>query len=174
MKLKLASVLATAAMACAGAAQAAPVTLAQSIEMKNPDTFIYNIATFGDTAPLSTFYQLIVDATWTKPTKFTTFLAEPVGSSASYKLWNDTNLTAGASDTGSLVTSWTQADVVSNNKIPFFTAILNPGQYVLQVDTFAGQGSISTNIAAVPLPGALWLFGTALVAFLGISRRRKL
>jgi hypothetical protein len=26
----------------------------------------------------------------------------------------------------------------------------------------------------VPLPGAMWLFGSALLAFLGVSARRKL
>jgi hypothetical protein len=34
--------------------------------------------------------------------------------------------------------------------------------------------NISTNIAAVPLPGAVWLFGSGLLAFLGVSSRRKL
>jgi hypothetical protein len=34
--------------------------------------------------------------------------------------------------------------------------------------------NISTNIAAVPLPGAVWLFGSGLLAFLGVASRRKL
>lgn len=41
---------------------------------------------------------------------------------------------------------------------------------------FAGPGIMSSDLqnAVVPLPAAVWLFGTALIGFVGISRRRKL
>jgi PEP-CTERM motif len=61
--------------------------------------------------------------------------------------------------------------------IPFFTFLMTTGQYVLQINTLPGEMNISTNINAVssvPLPGALWLFGSALVGFLGFTNRRKL
>ena len=45
---------------------------------------------------------------------------------------------------------------------------------LLQINTLPGQMNISTNIAAVPLPGALWLFGSAVLGFLGFTSRRKL
>jgi len=43
---------------------------------------------------------------------------------------------------------------------------------------WVGQGSISHvalygNVAVVPVPAAFWLFGTALIGFIGFSRRTK-
>jgi hypothetical protein len=176
MKSPLATFLATVAIAGAGTVQAAPVTIEQSMTLTNPSGgLVYSIATAGEAdVPTTSYYQLIVDASWDEPTKFTTFSTEPVGSTASYSLWKDTNALLHASDTGSLLTSWSQTDIAANNTLPFFSYMMAAGQYVLGITTLAGQHSISTNISAVPLPGAVWLFGTALAAFLGISRRRKL
>jgi hypothetical protein len=39
--------------------------------------------------------------------------------------------------------------------------------------SFANQGLEVQPIPAVPVPAAVWLFGTALVGFIGVSRRRK-
>jgi hypothetical protein len=97
-----------------------------------------------------------------------------VGTSASYSLYTDANGAALAGNTGALLTSWSQTDVPGNNLVPFFTYLLTAGQYVLQINTLPGQMNISTNIAAVPLPGALWLFGSAVLGFLGFTSRRKL
>jgi hypothetical protein len=33
--------------------------------------------------------------------------------------------------------------------------------------------NISFNVTAVPVPGAIWLFGSALMGFMGVSRRNK-
>lgn len=38
---------------------------------------------------------------------------------------------------------------------------------------FKEQRKGASPLPAVPMPGALWLFGSALLAFLGISARRK-
>lgn len=172
----LATLLATATVAGAGTAQAAPVTIEQSMTLTNPSGgLVYNIATDGEAAvPTTSYYQLIVDASWNEPTKFTTFSTEPVATTASYSLWKDTDPLLHASNTGTLVASWSQTDIVANNTLPFFSYLMTAGQYVLGISTLAGQHSISTQVSAVPLPGAIWLFGTALAAFLGISRRRKL
>jgi hypothetical protein len=56
---------------------------------------------------------------------------------------------------------------------PLHAYLLSAGQYVLDVGTLAQQRSGAPTVSAVPLPGALWLFATALLAFLGISGRRK-
>ncbi|OJU89716.1 MAG: hypothetical protein BGO13_10650 [Burkholderiales bacterium 66-5] len=51
---------------------------------------------------------------------------------------------------------------------------LPQGQYILQIQkTAEGWKSTTTNLADVPLPGALWMFGAALVGFIGVSSRRK-
>ncbi len=38
----------------------------------------------------------------------------------------------------------------------------------------AGFLLVANTVSAVPVPAAIWLFGTALIGFVGISRRRKL
>ena len=55
----------------------------------------------------------------------------------------------------------------------FRSYLLDAGRYVVDVGSFAHARPVLTTISAVPLPGALWLIGSALVVFLGISARRK-
>ena len=173
-KTGLAAVGVVAALAFAGAGHAAPVPIEQTITLTNPEgSLVYNIATNGGAADTTSFYQLIVDPSWTTPTKFTTFSTEPIGTNASYALWTDVDPSTTTSSVGGFLTNWSQQDVPGNNLIPYFSYLLTAGQYVLQINTLAGQMNISTNIAAVPLPGAMWLFGSALLAFLAISSRRK-
>jgi predicted extracellular nuclease len=43
----------------------------------------------------------------------------------------------------------------------------------LPLNTFSELGSHSVAVSAVPVPAAVWLFGTALIGFVGMSRRRK-
>jgi hypothetical protein len=176
MKLKsLAAIVALAGMG--SIAQAASVPVEQTITLLNPEgSLVYNIATNGlANAPTTSFYQLIVDPSWSGTnTKFTTFSTEPLGTTASYSLFTDADASTSTSNTGTLLGNFSQTDVPGNNLIPFFTFLLTAGQYVLQINTLPGQMNVSTNIAAVPLPGAVWLFGSALLAFLGMSARRKL
>jgi hypothetical protein len=173
-KSGLAAVGAVAALAFASAGYTAPVPIEQTINLTNPEeSLVYNIATNGEASATTSFYQLIVDASWSTPTKFTTFATEPVGTNATYALWTDIDPSATTSNVGAFLTNWSQQDVPGNNQVPFFSFLLTAGQYVLQINTLAAQVSVSTNIAAVPLPGAMWLFGSALLAFLAISSRRK-
>ena len=177
MNLKsLAAVCALAGLFVANAAQAAVVPVEQTITLTNPEgSLVYNIATNGGAAATTSFYQLIVDPSWSGTnTKFTTFSTEPVGTNATYSLFTDVDASASTSNAGTLLGNFAQTDVPGNNLIPFFTFLLTAGQYVLQINTLPGQFNVSTNIAAVPLPGAMWLFGSALLAFLGMSARRKL
>jgi len=178
MKLKprLAALGAIAALGFASIGHAAVVTVEQSLELNNPTQgLVYNIATDGQpSANTTSFYELVVDPSWNVPTKFITLATEPVGGEASYTLYTDADAGAVSGNTGTLLTSWTRTDIAANNSLPFFTYLLTAGQYLLRIDTTPGQFNISTQISAVPLPGAMWLFGSALLAFLGYSRRRKL
>jgi hypothetical protein len=36
-----------------------------------------------------------------------------------------------------------------------------------------GHGDINIDLSEVPVPAAFWLFGTALIGFVGMSRRIK-
>lgn len=52
---------------------------------------------------------------------------------------------------------------------------LQGDQYVLQVQKKQTSRKAATaEVSAVPLPGALWMFGAGLLGFVGFSSRRKL
>jgi hypothetical protein len=51
-----------------------------------------------------------------------------------------------------------------------FTSI-NASRYI--IDNFSGTFGSTEDISPVPVPAAVWLFGTALIGFVGMSRRRK-
>ncbi len=57
----------------------------------------------------------------------------------------------------------------------FSAALATPLQGVTDVVLAGGAvyNNISFNVAAVPVPGAVWLFGSALMGFMGVSRRNK-
>jgi hypothetical protein len=56
---------------------------------------------------------------------------------------------------------------------PFHSYLLDAGRFVLDVGSLSQRRAEAPTVSAVPLPGALWLFGSALLAFLVISGRRK-
>jgi hypothetical protein len=73
----------------------------------------------------------------------------------------------------------TNADVSSNFSHNIFDDTF--GLSIVDIDSsqnilsLAGRGIIDpdTGIGVVPVPAAFWLFGTALIGFIGVSRRRK-
>lgn len=58
--------------------------------------------------------------------------------------------------------------IIGLNMISVDWAAGTPGDYVRVLTAF------SPGAPAVPVPAAVWLFGTALIGFVGMSRRRKL
>ena len=74
--------------------------------------------------------------------------------------------------TGAPVNSWAVKDHPANHAVPFHVALLSAGPHNLQFDKDP-PSSVSPKVSAVPLPGALWLFGSALLAFLGFAKRRR-
>lgn len=57
----------------------------------------------------------------------------------------------------------------------FSAALTAPLQGVTDVLLSGGAvyNNMSFNVSAVPVPGAVWLFGSALMGFMGVSRRNK-
>lgn len=62
----------------------------------------------------------------------------------------------------------------ASEEAPLHKYLIGAGQYVLEVGTLSEAKAPSSTVSDVPLPGAVWLFGSALLAFLAISSRRKL
>ena len=187
----LQTVLAAAALALACASSAAPVTptLSGSYDVVNGNAFdIKTIASNrdadgtpnGNPYTANYFYELIVGA-FDSLTTFmlggTTNETVPVR----YFLWQDANPVAGAAQIAAVGTAGNGvAQGALKETVPYLTVGQNfqyslpQGQYVLQIQkTASGWESITTNVSAVPLPGALWMFGAALMGFVGFSSRRK-
>jgi hypothetical protein len=173
-KTSIAAVGAVAAAAFAGAGHAAVVPIEQTLNLFSPQgSLVYNIATDGGQVSTASYYELVVDPSWDVATQFTTFATEPVATTAAYALYADTDASVGSGNTGAQLDSWSLVDIAGNNLAPFHTVVLGAGQYLLQVTTSEGQFSISSQITPVPLPGALWLFASAMLAFLGLCSRRR-
>jgi hypothetical protein len=169
----LAAAGAVAALGLAGAGHAAAAPVGPTVALAHPD-LVYAIVPDGlSDGPATTYYQLIIDPAWTQPTRFAAFPTQP-GTTAAYALRIGTDASAAPDSFRAPLAGRPQANVPAGSQAPLLTQLLNAGQHVLQIDTLAGQLSASTQMTAVPLPGAIWLFGSALLAFLGISSRRRL
>ena len=179
-------------LAFAGTAVAASVDIIDTYKVVNGGSFtIQTVASDRDESgqpngqPYSAnyFYELVVDAF----NSLTTFVLGGTSNETvpvRYFLWEDTNPTEGVG-TAQIAAVGTPGAGMSQGAlmetVPYLTVGQNfqyslpQGQYVLQIQkTVSGWETITTNVSAVPLPGALWMFGAALVGFVGFSSRRKL
>lgn len=103
------------------------------------------------------------------------------GSTAATKVWelapeDKIDLIAGSGGSG-----------ISDYYVLFDAALLDSGTYFYIFNVFGGTGSGAGNyasspnfeewgyssVSAVPVPAAFWLFGTALIGFVGLSRKTK-
>ena len=133
----------------------------------------FQILSDPNTGP--TYYELIASDTTN-----TTVLLEgsfDTPSNVQYAIWLDEETSPTA---GSVTFDPTSSPLYSGggfsgaNPDFFLTFIMEQGkQYVLSIFNESASNFTLTAVSAVPLPGALWLFGTALLGFLGISSRRK-
>ena len=64
---------------------------------------------------------------------------------------------------------------VANTFFPFeFIAMWDTDIPNLLANVGDGQVSLNINVSPVPVPAAFWLFGTALIGFVGVSRRTSI
>ena len=105
-------------------------------------------------------------------TIFTLLDTDPEQMNVSYSVYADTNAALNSWTTGALIDSWTVADLLGNGTTAHLTALLANTQYVLSIAT-NGAYSSSTQISAVPLPAAAWLFGSALLGLGALRRKQK-
>lgn len=189
------SFVAVVTLAFAGAVGAAPVQLAPgdvlgTYDVVNGDPFvIHTVASNRDESgqpnsqPYSAnyFYELVVNAF----NSLTTFVLGGTSNETvpvRYYLWQDANPALGAAQIAAIGSpDMGVSQGALTETVPYLTVGQNfhyslpQGQYVLQIQkTASGWESITTKVSAVPLPGALWMFGAALVGFVGFSSRRKL
>ncbi len=76
---------------------------------------------------------------------------------------------------GALVDSFSFTDGTFSASSPspwHFTNLALAGEYVLTIST-NGASSSTSEISAVPLPAAAWLFGSALMGFGALRRKQK-
>jgi hypothetical protein len=168
-------VAAIAILAVAGVANAATVSLSGAYSIDSASDFNISSGPYSPASLGGRYYQLTVGAT-DVTARFSLIDTLPEGlGNVSYSLYTDADAGAGG-NTGTLLKTVTYTDVSDVAAAPFFQQLLTSGkQYILQI-TRSGNSwqEINTNISAVPLPGAIWMFGTALLGFLGFSNRRKI
>jgi hypothetical protein len=82
------------------------------------------------------------------------------------------NTLAGYTAIGPSLFSWVFTDLMNNSPNNIVQALAANTQYVLQISTNGALAS-ETQISAVPLPAAAWLFGSALLGFGAMRRKQK-
>jgi hypothetical protein len=123
------------------------------------------------------FYELVVTGTGTVGTVVTLIDSSPEVQTVYYDIFVDLDPTAGIL-TGALVDSWNFIDILgtpTQAHTAMLAASLAGTQYVLKMASSglgAGEGSTS-QISAVPLPAAAWLFGSALLGLGALRRKQK-
>src|SRR5215470_12167233 len=107
VKASLAALAGAVALALNGVGHAAFVPLEQSLQLHAPGPSLVIDSGGGGHGP--GYYELVVDPSWTEPTRFTAFHAGPAGGAVSYALYADFDVATAASDTGRLLARWSQA-----------------------------------------------------------------
>lgn len=136
----------------------APVMKATNDPHTNPSYYELNVTGSGD---VRTFFSLVDTNTEQR--------------TVDYWLYNDTDTDTGSYILGSEIDHRTYVDLLGDGFGGTFSALLSSGaQYILKIAVSGGATAFSatTQVSAVPLPAAAWLFGSALLG-LGIFRRRK-
>lgn len=176
--------LAAALLVMAGSVGAGQVNILGTYDVKNGGTVsIHTTASDHDANGQPNgaayqsdyFYELVVNA-YDAVKVF--LLGGPHAEAAPvrYFLWEDNDPVRGAA---SIMNADLAVGTPAEAALPLtvgqnFQYSLPPGQYILQIQkNESGWKSITTNVSSVPLPGALWMFGAALVGFVGFSSRRK-
>lgn len=104
--------------------------------------------------------------------------------------FNDFNLVASQtslslSGTSAIIPDWLASHSIATSTLAglgnpsgstFFRSSVAdlPFQPICDSEDVIGIDGCSTTVPEVPVPAAIWLFGTALIGFVGMSRRRKM
>lgn len=178
MKKIVYSLIALCALAT-GTAQASIDFLSSTInDATQEDYFSFKVDTAGDVnlytsalAPFDTFLTFWSASSATPTTADLTLLGS-----------NDNTTTLSGFESGfNVKDAQLKFSLVAGDYFARITAIgSTPFDYDFNVDTtnIAGTGAVISNFtaavapAAVPLPAAVWMFGTGLMGFLGLAKRK--
>lgn len=164
------------ALAAAAISVACGSAMASSVPTDTIDVYdgmsvtnLFTSTTFSANDP--TFYELNVTDSNGAQAYFSLIDTDNDFFDVTYTLSNDNDGALGWIDIGSQLFQTT----ITDNNLPgpqgTFTQFLAAGQYVLKIATNQAFSS-NSQVSAVPLPAAAWLFGSAILG-MGFFRRRK-
>ena len=61
----------------------------------------------------------------------------------------------------------------TKNSSSFASLGFTPGSYVSTLTNGSNVDTVTVNIGAVPVPAAVWLFGSGLLGLVGMAKRKK-
>ena len=102
------------------------------------------------------------------------------GSNLGTPIWSDHMIAVGDILSFSFIFNQSEWQDTDTNSSGLFSTGHTNGFYTLVIGAHSGLASdgvayevlVTTSAAPVPVPGAVWLFGSALAGFLGITRRK--
>lgn len=178
-----------------GSAQAESVHVYRSYNINSNQTFDVTSGA-GVVAEAGRYFEFVMGA-YDKLVTFSLKSTNPENQTATYTLFEDLrtersgedtileralNLTSTWSgDTGTqLIAPTTLTDVTKGQDPSISYLLMANKQYLLFVDPqndnrLLGDGAapVVTQVSAVPLPAAFWMFGSAILGFFGFANRRK-
>jgi hypothetical protein len=156
----------------AGGVQAAGVALDDPATVAAPASFFSVHPAAAASGPKTGHLQLMMDPLRADP-RLVGFAMEPASTAGSLARYADIDAFHTASETARQLAGRNHPTAAAT-ETPLHAYLLGAGQFVLEVGTFSSEQPVSVMISAAPLPGAAWLFGSGLVAFLWIAARRRL
>lgn len=183
----------TLGLGLAASAQGAPVFVYQSYNLNQNQTFDISTGP-GLVAETGRWFEFVMGA-YDKLVTFSLKSTNPAQQTANYSLYEDTRTNRTGADnalevltqntwsgnTGAQIGSTvTLKDVLSGTDPSVSFTLLANKQYLLFVNPeddnrLFGDGAapVVTQVSAVPLPAAFWMFGSAILGFFGFANRRK-
>lgn len=146
-KIAAAVVIGTAAFVGTAQAATTPISIVNGAPAQTLTVTGANVTeSFSFTTTVSTLLTLLLADT------------TPDFKSVQYKLYSP-NMTTVLHDTNSVA--------------PSVSWSLAAGSYILEIKNLGGTLFSATEVSAVPVPGAALLFGTSVLGFFGLNKRRK-
>ena len=170
----LAAAGALAALAFASSGHAAVVPIEQHLDLGVPPgiTIREIAAAQRHDPPGTSHHELIAEHAWMETRKPKKGTAQPPGLAGGPAASGPSKGVSRHVAPRSLVS--VSSRPAGPDPLPFHEHLIGADAQPIEIGPRAPQDPVAKQVSAVPLPGAIWLFGSALLAFLGISSRRSL